>query len=122
MNEEPNPYQDGAPGPVQRGGWQLALYKNSLSLTFFALFFASLWLHPKGSSEVTSIENAAKGEAPIGLLDYMGTALFWFESMQNWQSEMLSIFAVVGLSIFLREHGSPQSKPVDAPRSQTGEG
>ena len=68
-----------------------------------------------------SIENAAKGEAPIGALDYVSTSRFWFESMQNWQSEMLSIFAVVGLSIFLREKGSPQSKPVDAPHRQTGE-
>ncbi len=121
VDEEPNPYKDDAPGPVKRGGWQLALYKHSLSLTFFLLFFASVWLHAKGGAEVMSIENVAKGEAPIGLLDYMATARFWFESMQNWQSEMLSIFAVVGLSIFLREHRSPQSKPVDAPHSQTGE-
>ncbi|HEX6191885.1 MAG TPA: DUF6766 family protein, partial [Chitinophagaceae bacterium] len=45
---------------------------------------------------------------------------FWFESFQNWQSEFLSVFALVVLSIFLRQKGSPQSKPVDAPHHETG--
>ena len=121
VDEEPNPCKKDAPGPVKRGGWQLALYKHSLSLAFFILFLASVWLHAKGGAEVMSIENVAKGEPSIGTLDYLATSRFWFESMQNWQSEMLSIFAVVGLSIFLREQGSPQSKPVDAPHRQTGE-
>jgi hypothetical protein len=46
---------------------------------------------------------------------------FWFESFQNWQSEFLSVFAIVVLSIFLRQKGSPQSKPVDASNDETGE-
>ncbi|WP_257883229.1 DUF6766 family protein [Hymenobacter sp. DG01] len=50
----------------------------------------------------------------------MATTRFWFESLQNWQSEFLSIVSLVGLSIFLRQHGSPESKPVDAAHSETG--
>ena len=53
--------------------------------------------------------------------EYLGDARFWFESFQNWQSEFLSVFAIVILSIYLRQKGSPQSKPVDAPHSETGE-
>jgi hypothetical protein len=50
----------------------------------------------------------------------MGTSRFWFESLQNWQSEFLSILSIVALSIFLRQHGSPESKPVDAAHGETG--
>jgi hypothetical protein len=51
---------------------------------------------------------------------YLHTARFWFESFQNWQSEFVSIFTLVGLSVFLRQQSSPQSKPVDAPTAETG--
>ncbi len=50
----------------------------------------------------------------------MGTSRFWFESFQNWQSEFLAVGAMVVLSIYLRQRGSPESKPVHAPHSQTG--
>jgi hypothetical protein len=53
-------------------------------------------------------------------MQYLGNSRMWFESFQNWESEFLSVFAIVILSIFLREKGSPQSKPVDAPNSETG--
>jgi hypothetical protein len=54
--------------------------------------------------------------------DYLHTSRFWFESFQNWQSEFVSIFSLVGLSIFLRQKASPQSKPVDSATSETGKG
>ena len=56
------------------------------------------------------------------MLDYIRSSQFWFESFQNWQSEFLAIAAMVVLSIHLRQRGSPESKPVDAPHSQTGSG
>jgi hypothetical protein len=52
----------------------------------------------------------------------MGTSEFWFQSLQNWQSEFLAVVSIVVLSIWLRQKGSPESKPVDAPHSQTGSG
>ncbi len=52
---------------------------------------------------------------------YLGKSEFWFESFQNWQSEFLSLATIILLSIYLRQAGSPQSKPVDAPHSETGE-
>lgn len=120
VDEDPDPNKPGAPGPVKRGGWQLALYKNSLTLAFFLLFFASVWLHAVGGAEVYSIEQQQQGKPAVEALEYMGTSRFWFESFQNWQSEFLSIVSIVGLSIYLRQKGSPQSKPVDASNSETG--
>ena len=121
VDREPDPTKKDAPGPVKRGGWQLALYRHSLSLAFFLLFLGSVWLHARGGAEVYSIEQQQEGKAAVSTLDYMGTTRFWFESFQNWQSEMLSIVSIVGLSIFLRQKGSPESKPVDASHDETGE-
>lgn len=120
VDEDPDPNKPGAPGPVKRGGWQLALYQNSLTLAFFLLFFVSVWLHAVGGAEVYSIEQQQQGKPAVKALEYMGTSRFWFESFQNWQSEFLSIVSIVGLSIYLRQKGSPQSKPVDASNSETG--
>ncbi|MDB5197726.1 MAG: hypothetical protein JWP88_2097, partial [Flaviaesturariibacter sp.] len=53
--------------------------------------------------------------------EYLGNSRLWFESFQNWQSEFLSVFAIVVFSVFLRQEGSAQSKPVDAPDGETGE-
>lgn len=61
-----------------------------------------------------------KGELPISLWTHFTDAQFWFESFQNWQSEFLAVFALVVLSIWLRQKDSPQSKPVEAPHVQTG--
>ncbi len=68
-----------------------------------------------------NVENLAKGRPAETLMEYMSGSRFWFESMQNWQSEFLSVLSIVVLSIFLRQKGSPESKPVDAPDSETGE-
>jgi hypothetical protein len=120
VDAEPDPAKKDAPGLVRRGGWALAVYKNSLSLAFFGLFLASVWLHAKGGAEVFSIEQQHDGKAAVSTVEYLATSRFWFESLQNWQSEFLSIVSIVGLSIFLRQHGSPESKPVDAAHSETG--
>jgi hypothetical protein len=121
VDREPDPSKADAPGPVKQGGWVLALYKQSLSLVFFLFFFASLCLHARGGMQVYNIEQKQDGKPQISTVEYMQTSRFWFESLQNWQSEFLSIVAIVGLSIFLRQQGSPQSKPVDASYDETGE-
>ncbi len=57
---------------------------------------------------------------PFQFLNMWALHAFWFEALQNWQSEFLAIGSMVVLSIFLRQKGSPESKPVDSPHSQTG--
>ena len=109
------------PGPVRRGGWILKLYENSLSLAFLFFFVISIWMHAIAGAAVYNEDQAAHGTPEsLTVLEYAGTSRFWFESLQNWQSEFLAVLSIVVLSIFLRQRGSPESKPVDAPHSQTG--
>jgi Domain of unknown function (DUF6766) len=107
------------PWPVRRGGWVLVLYENSLAIVFFALFFASVALHAIGGSKAFNEEQIQHGEAAISAWRYLTTSQFWFESMQNWQSEFIAVAAIIGLSIFLRQRGSAESKPVAAPHYET---
>jgi hypothetical protein len=60
--------------------------------------------------------------SPVSTLEYAGTSRFWFESLQNWQSEFFSVAVIILLAIYLRERGSPESKPVAAAHSETGRG
>jgi hypothetical protein len=108
------------PWPVRKGGWQLKLYENSLSLAFLTLFLISFLLHAVGGMHEYNEERGLHGEAAVTLLGYLRSAQFWFESLQNWQSEFLAIGCMVVFSIFLRQRGSPESKPVDAPHGETG--
>lgn len=103
-----------APWPVKKGGFWLALYKNSLSLAFFLLFIISFCTHFYGSLLSYNEEQAEKNLPLSSAGDYIANAQFWFESFQNWQSEFLAVAAIVLLSIWLRQKGSPESKPVDA--------
>jgi hypothetical protein len=109
------------PGPVRRGGFVLKLYENSLSLAFLLFFLISIMMHAASGARVYNEEQLEHGQPEqLGVLQYAGTSRFWFESFQNWQSEFLAIAAMVILSIFLRQRGSPESKPVDSPHDKTG--
>jgi hypothetical protein len=107
------------PWPVRRGGLWLRVYENSLFLVFLALFLASLALHAVTGSREFSSEQAAHGEPRVSTVEYVQTSRFWFESFQNWQSEFLAVGSIVLFSVWLRQRGSPESKPVDAPHSET---
>jgi hypothetical protein len=109
-----------APYPVKRGGVMLWLYERSLGLTFFILFAITFILHAIGGAEAYSEEELLHGGAPVTTIQYLETSRFWFESFQNWQSEYLSVLAMVVFTIFLRQRGSPESKPVDEPSAETG--
>ena len=110
-----------SPLPVRKGGWILKLYEHSLSLTFLFLFLASLVLHAVGGAGDYNEEQRAHGRTEIlSTWEYMGTSRFWFESFQNWQSEFLAVGSMVVFTIFLRERGSKESKPVASPHGDTG--
>ena len=109
-----------APWPVRRGGLWLKLYENSLVLVFVLLFLGSVVIHAIGGAHLYNEEQVAHGKETVSVLGYLETSRFWFESFQNWQSEFLAIGAMVVLSIFLRQRGSPESKPVAATMSDTG--
>ena len=108
-----------APWSVRHGGVVLKLYEYSLTITFLISFA----MHAAGGAAEYCAEQQEHGSSACPTaIQYMGTSQFWFESFQNWQSEFLAVGSIVVLSIFLRQKGSPESKPVDAPHSETGEG
>jgi len=106
------------PWSVRRGGFALQLYENSLTLALFGLFLISFVLHAAGGARAVSAERAWREEEAVSIFTYLGTARFWFESLQNWQSEFLSVGVLVVLSIFLRQRGSTESKPIDPPHPE----
>ena len=120
MIPEKSLLSEDAPAPVKRGGWALKIYQNSLSIALFGMFFVSFVLHGVGGVKEYNQEQIEHGQPTVSTIEFMKTSEFWFQSFQNWQSEFLSIGAMVVLSIFLRQKGSPESKPVDAPHSDTG--
>jgi hypothetical protein len=122
QDEDPRKAADrpDAPWPVRRGGWVLTAYENSLAGLFFILFFASVAGHAIGGAKAYSAEELAHGGQPVSALQYLGTSQFWFESFQNWQSEFLAVAVIVGASVYLRQRGSAESKPVAEPHHETG--
>jgi len=121
QDEDPRRHADDprAPWPVRRGGWILVVYENSLFLLFLVLFLASFSLHAVSGAAAYSEERMLHGLPGAGPLEYLGTAQFWFESFQNWQSEFMVVAVLVGAAVVLRQRGSGESKPVAAPRDET---
>lgn len=121
VDRKPSPNGKDAPWPVKKGGLILAFYQHSLTIALMFLFIVSFVLHFYGSLKDENEQLLMHNKPIENASTYICDSRFWFESFQNWQSEFLSVFAIVILSVFLRQKGSPQSKPVDAPDSETGE-
>ena len=108
------------PWPLRAGGLWKTVYAHSLSIAFLALFAIAFVLHGWGSWLHENEERARQGLAWVPWTEHLVDSQFWFESMQNWQSEFLAVLSIVVLSIFLRQDKSPESKPLRAPHGQTG--
>lgn len=89
-----------------------ALYAHSLGLAMLALFLFSFAVHAVGGTNAYNQEAQQHGASTLTVVQYVSTATFWYESLQNWQSEFLAIGALLVFSVKLRERGSPESKPV----------
>ncbi len=122
VDEDPRQAQDRSdvPWPVRYGGPVLRLYEHSLAIAFVLLFLVSFYLHALGGAREYSEEQLAHGGQAVSTWEFLHTSEFWFQSFQNWQSEFLAVFSIVALSIYLRQRGSPESKPVAAPHAETG--
>lgn len=88
------------------------IYAHSLGIALFSIFIVSFVLHALGGAQAYNELAVLHGGETITVFAYLGTSQFWFESLQNWQSEFLAVGALLVLSIYLRERGSQQSKPV----------
>ncbi|HWH44205.1 MAG TPA: DUF6766 family protein [Thermoleophilaceae bacterium] len=111
---------DDSPRWARVGGLRTAIYSNSLLITMGAIFLASWFAHSVTGWSSYNADQLEHGGARLGWLGYVGTAEFWETTLQNWQSEFLAVGSMVVLSIYLRQRGSPESKPVGAPHDATG--
>lgn len=108
------------PWPVRRGGWVLWIYERSLGAAFMLLFLLAWAGHAVTGWLTAQASDRLHGQPPETLGDFVASAHFWFQTLQNWQSEFLGIASMVWLSIYLRQRGSPESKPVHAAHRDTG--
>ncbi|MDF2711854.1 MAG: hypothetical protein K0R62_7506 [Nonomuraea muscovyensis] len=115
------PYaKDDSPAWARAKGLRLWLFGNSLGLVMGAVFLGS-WLAQSvaGLARFNS-DRLADLRDPVSWGGYLASPEFWNRSLQNWQSELLAVLSMVVLSIYLRQRGSPESKPVGAPHAATG--
>jgi hypothetical protein len=110
-----------SPWAVKQGGIILGFYKYSLTIALLILFIISFFLHWYGSWLDFNEKQLLEGKPKEAFQEFILNKKLWFESFQNWQSEFLSIFAIIFLSIYLRQIGSSQSKPVNASHKKTGD-
>ena len=101
-------------------GWRLTLFSNSLGLVMGLIFLGS-WL-AQSVSGVAAYNEGQLGDLqdPVSWAQYLREPDFWNRTLQNWQSELLAVASIAILAIYLRQRGSPQSKPVGAAHSATG--
>jgi hypothetical protein len=110
----------GSPRWAKVGGWRTALYSRSLG-TVMGLLFLGSWLAQSVAGRAAyNAEQLSELSDPVSWAGYVTSADFWNRTMQNWQSEFLAVASMVLLSIYLRERGSPESKPVGASHEATG--
>ena len=102
------------------GGLRTRLYSNSLLIVMGTIWVLS-WFGQSvtGWSEYNS-DQITHHQPTVNWLGYVGSADFWQATLQNWQSEFLAVGSMAAFSIYLRQRGSPESKPVGAPHGATG--
>ena len=112
--------QEDSPKWSRTRGWRLAVYSRSLGLVMAALFLGSWLAQSIAGQSAYNEEQLRQLEEPVSWVGYITSADFWNRTTQNWQSEFLAVASMAVLAIYLRQRGSPESKPVGAPHDATG--
>jgi hypothetical protein len=113
--------KEGSPAWARAAGVRRWLYGNSLVIAMTACFFGSWLCQSVAGWRAFNHEQLDHKESTISWGEYWANADFWDRSLQNWQSEFLAVGAMAVFAIYLRQRGSPESKPVGAPHDATGE-
>ncbi|MBW9110018.1 DUF6766 family protein [Microbacterium ureisolvens] len=111
--------QPDSPAWAKARGIRQTIYSNSLLLVMGIVFALSWLAQSLAGVVVMNSESAEHGLPSMTWLEYLVTPDFWNRTLQNWQSEFLAVGAMIALSIFLRQRGSSESKPVGAPHHET---
>jgi hypothetical protein len=112
--------QRNSPHWAKLGGWRTVLYSNSLLLVMAVLFFGSWFAQSATGWTKYNDEQKDHDATPVSWGEYVSTSDFWEDTLQNWQSEFLAVGTMAVFTIYLRQRGSPESKPVGAPHNETG--
>lgn len=109
-----------SPAWARVGGWRQLVFSRSLGLVMASIFLLSWLAQSIAGTAAYNEQRLRQLQAPIGWGSYLHSADFWSRTLQNWQSEFLAVASMAILSVYLRQRGSPESKPVGAPHHATG--
>ncbi len=109
-----------SPRWAKLGGLRTAIYSRSLGLVMGGIFVLSWLAQSISGVSAFNEQQLSQLQAPVSWSSYVTSADFWSRTLQNWQSEFLAVGSMVVLSIYLRQRGSPESKPVGSPHDATG--
>ena len=108
-----------SPRWARASGPRLWIYSNSLGAVMGVLFLLSWLAQSVAGVSAFNEQQLRQLQAPISWAQYLLSPEFWNRTLQNWQSELLAVASMTALSIYLRQRGSPESKPVGAPHAAT---
>ena len=111
---------DDSPKWARAHGWRLTLFSNSLGLVMGLLFLLSWLVQSIAGVAAYNEEQLGNLQDPVSWAQYLSEADFWNRTLQNWQSELLAVASMAVLAIYLRQRGSPESKPVGSAHNATG--
>jgi hypothetical protein len=110
-----------SPTWARLGGWRTAVYSRSLAAVMGLFFLGSLLAQSIAGRAAYNAEQLGQFTDPVSWVGYATSADFWNRTLQNWQSEFLAVCSAVLFSIYLRQRGSPESKPVGAAHEATAQ-
>jgi uncharacterized protein DUF6766 len=109
-----------APRWARQRGWRTGIYSNSLLIVMTTIWLLSWLAQSIAGASAYNAEQLDHQAATLSWFGYLGSSDFWDRTLQNWQSEFLAVGSMAVLSIYLRQRGSPESKPVGASHDATG--
>jgi hypothetical protein len=110
-----------SPKWARLGGWRTKLYENSLVVVMLAIWLGSWFAQSVTGWSTYNADQIEHHQSTLNWLGYIGSSSFWEDTLQNWQSELLAVGSFAILSVYLRQRGSPESKPVGAPHAANNE-
>ena len=109
-----------SPGWARAAGLKRRLYENSLLLVMGTIWLGTWFAQSVTGASEYNTERLDHNQDPVSWAEYLGRPDFWEKTLQNWQSEFLAVGSMVIFAVYLRQRGSPESKPVGAPHHSTG--
>jgi hypothetical protein len=112
--------RDDSPAWARADGWRRVVFSNSLGLTMALIFLLSWLAQAVAGTSAFNEEQLSELQDTVSFGEYLLEPDFWNRTLQNWQSEMLAVASMAVLAVYLRQRGSPESKPVGAAHTSTG--